>query len=1060
MSGRRKEENEENDFDDDDDVETNGIISSNKNGTTIMRKYDKKKKKKKKKNISKMKKEKVGGKRNKYNHSFKQKYFPSVSSPTSVWKIQGILSTIALIGIFSLYPQTNMTNIEKEISNVPAPVRVPTNTSIITKKVKTKAKAETKITRRQRLEQMRRQFQKPLSVHQQQERGNRQRQQQRRNGQSSQQNSNSIQQREFQFVCHSPKRIAANQYTTGMKEIIEKRLQVQHENINDHRLPAEEDAQQQWRQQQQEENDDVVPTYKTWLRQQKEQVISTTTTTTTASSKINNASKIQKIYYIDTQTDDERKAYMDQWLYQSQPSTPHYQDISCKYKDTGKTMTRSQTYLDLLEQHETSIKTLIGQDNEKRHSGGSFLIVEDDYKIQNFGGNFKGGGSSTSTLARIQRAMEYIPNDYDIIRLDCFFIQNRIHYYNEMLQNRKQNDQHHHQQTRTNIIIPKMRLMWFDDEDKYEIWKFESPSSMLSSSTPSTSSSSSFYPCNDYASGTHAMIWQTNHISKYRSFFEKYKYNITTRAHMDCWLGHFSSSGSSDSAGNTETFNHYCINFGKQNRNKYNNIKKRKQFKQSEEQNDGNEEAKNSNKNKTNENDNSKNNKYISMKPQIVKPIGCFHHLKREKVNHPNLESQLSLTMIQRQKGQRKKEQEQDEPSDETNKKKKNDNDENNNNDYYNYYENQFMYASKTYSYRYSKNLFSVNTLNEYIGDDSDDDVIWHFPVIVTGIISIPNAVLQRQVIRQTWGATNLIVFIIAGNFEDIQEEFYTYDDIVWLNNIEDYNTGLTPKTCCLIHFGASISSYTHNTIVRNTNFSSTSTYPDRPTFPIDYIFKTDDDIYANLTQFQMDLSCPASYYKDDYKPIFDDGDDDGERKDDHQLIHVIPSTSLYSPYNDPIDYFGILLENTKPIRDVKSKFFIPSTIYQRNNFPTYTVGAGYILSVRFASCAAYVMETMNVMWWEDVATGLLAEKCHVTPIRAKWDWRRVEYPFYGNSYLSSSSSSSASSSPSSTDTLQNHVDLIHQMNVDDMMTIHQNKALDITNEWHRGAYKCDDVWI
>jgi hypothetical protein len=161
--------------------------------------------------------------------------------------------------------------------------------------------------------------------------------------------------------------------------------------------------------------------------------------------------------------------------------------------------------------------------------------------------------------------------------------------------------------------------------------------------------------------------------------------------------------------------------------------------------------------------------------------------------------------------------------------------------------------------------------------------------------------------------------------------EFDKYGDLLWLDMPEHYRNALTPKTFMFIQFVRKILSR-----------SSSST------LGVDYIFKTDDDVWVNATEMSVELD-------QEHWPA----------------------------------YFGMKNSGSRPVRDasatVGAKWVLSWEEYPRDEYPPYASGLGYALSTTTNvlldpndECADSVMSSMNAMPWEDVATGLLSEACHV----------------------------------------------------------------------------------
>ncbi len=229
-----------------------------------------------------------------------------------------------------------------------------------------------------------------------------------------------------------------------------------------------------------------------------------------------------------------------------------------------------------------------------------------------------------------------------------------------------------------------------------------------------------------------------------------------------------------------------------------------------------------------------------------------------------------------------------------------------------------FNMAGVYYTYRV------ISTATENISIESERASNY----LLLGICSANTNLARRQAIRQTWAPLAWrTYFVVAGrDFSKVEQEFYLYKDIIWVDTDEHYKFGLTPKTMAFLHFATSK--------VKN----------------MEHAFKTDDDMFVNITKLHSDLSID-------------------------------------------IDYFGLPMVGTGPVRDVESKFYMSPEEYGSDTFPTYATGGGYALSPRFLECAVSKLPSLGKMWWEDVAVGLLAEMCNIVLTAADWDPASVRSP-------------------------------------------------------------------
>jgi len=83
-----------------------------------------------------------------------------------------------------------------------------------------------------------------------------------------------------------------------------------------------------------------------------------------------------------------------------------------------------------------------------------------------------------------------------------------------------------------------------------------------------------------------------------------------------------------------------------------------------------------------------------------------------------------------------------------------------------------------------------------------------------------------------------------------------------------------------------------------------------------------------------------------------------------------------------PVHYWGRCnLDGAPVVRDPKKHWYVSYEEYPEARYPPYCSGGGYVLSRSFVQCAARESPTQKFISMEDVSTGILAEKCNVSPI-------------------------------------------------------------------------------
>lgn len=271
--------------------------------------------------------------------------------------------------------------------------------------------------------------------------------------------------------------------------------------------------------------------------------------------------------------------------------------------------------------------------------------------------------------------------------------------------------------------------------------------------------------------------------------------------------------------------------------------------------------------------------------------------------------------------------------------------------------ESSFVYANQTYKYRYSPQIHTAAFWRRHAPQAvAGEDATPPPPQVAYGVCANAAKPVRRNAIRKSWGkkwrsdrqgdnTTHrshttmapggvMVFYLVAGDWEPIAAEFHRTGDLLWVDTPEDYRDALTPKTFGFLHFGAM-----H--LVKAAEAAQQT---------LDYLFKTDDDVYLNTTELQWELV-------DSQRP----------------------------------DYFGLVREKIAPTRDrLESKWHLSQEDYPEQYFPKYAHGTGYALSIPFAHCAATraMVQLERPMPWEDVATGMLAQLCRVslTPSDPYWE--------------------------------------------------------------------------
>jgi len=187
----------------------------------------------------------------------------------------------------------------------------------------------------------------------------------------------------------------------------------------------------------------------------------------------------------------------------------------------------------------------------------------------------------------------------------------------------------------------------------------------------------------------------------------------------------------------------------------------------------------------------------------------------------------------------------------------------------------------------------------------------------------------RRQSIRDTWATNHSVYFLVAGPWKNVEKEYNENQDLIWLDEDEIYDgerSVLTYKTMALMK------------IVHHLSTSQN--------LEIKYAFKTDDDSFINVSYL-------------------------------HKYL-------LETNHDEEFDYWGWCQRKMfMPLRGSNDKWAVSNKTYPEPRYPRYCQGAGFALSWKFLSCAAGPgnhIANSRFMPFEDVATGLIAQRCGIVP--------------------------------------------------------------------------------
>jgi len=200
----------------------------------------------------------------------------------------------------------------------------------------------------------------------------------------------------------------------------------------------------------------------------------------------------------------------------------------------------------------------------------------------------------------------------------------------------------------------------------------------------------------------------------------------------------------------------------------------------------------------------------------------------------------------------------------------------------------------------------------------------------------------RRKAIRSTWGNSTLLsaigarlVFVVAradptrsppGIERRVVAEHRRQGDVVQADFIDDY-VNLTAKTVAALRWAA------------------------RACPRVRYVMKSDDDLYVDVSALTRRL---------------------GEE--------CTTQMSTFGVDSDAADAFimGQVVDSARPVRDRRSKWYTPTSIYPAEFYPPYTSGTGYVLGASVVRRLQALLDAKSGVarpfWLEDVfITGMLA---------------------------------------------------------------------------------------
>ncbi|XP_034636435.1 UDP-GlcNAc:betaGal beta-1,3-N-acetylglucosaminyltransferase 7 [Trachemys scripta elegans] len=133
-------------------------------------------------------------------------------------------------------------------------------------------------------------------------------------------------------------------------------------------------------------------------------------------------------------------------------------------------------------------------------------------------------------------------------------------------------------------------------------------------------------------------------------------------------------------------------------------------------------------------------------------------------------------------------------------------------------------------------------------------------------------------------------------------------------------------------------------------------------------------DSFFNLTLKEVHFLKWLNIYCDSVRFIFK-GDDD---------VFVSPNNILEFLDNKKEEdlFVGDVLYKARPIRKKENKYYIPSALYNKNSYPPYAGGGGFLMDGPLAIKLHKTSETLELYPIDDVFLGMCLEVLKVAPVR------------------------------------------------------------------------------
>ncbi|XP_071958360.1 beta-1,3-galactosyltransferase 1-like [Antedon mediterranea] len=139
-----------------------------------------------------------------------------------------------------------------------------------------------------------------------------------------------------------------------------------------------------------------------------------------------------------------------------------------------------------------------------------------------------------------------------------------------------------------------------------------------------------------------------------------------------------------------------------------------------------------------------------------------------------------------------------------------------------------------------------------------------------------------------------------------------------------------------------------------------------------DIIIGDFDDTYKNLTLKTIQTLKWSTQFCPDANYVM--------KTDDDMFVHYLNIVQFLAGKTKKKNFAVGCYMKTKPIRNVRSKWYMPKQIFSKNIYPPFLSGTGYIMSRDLVSRMYKVSSEISYLHLEDVFAGTIWEKLGVKP--------------------------------------------------------------------------------